>query len=85
MNSTEGVSIFRSFLEESGCIELRPVEKDILIQSAHISAQTGMKTPDAIHVATAMASGCDIFLTNDKAIQTHRGLERVLLTEYSDL
>lgn len=30
-----------------------------------IRAHYGFKTPDAIHLAAAVVSGCDVFLTND--------------------
>ena len=32
-----------------------------------------MKSSDAIHVAKTTVSDCDIFLTNDKNIQTPKG------------
>lgn len=56
--------------------------KETFIHAGILRGETNMKTPDAIHVATAMASGCEIFLTNDKDIQTPRGLEKVLLSDY---
>ena len=82
VGSTKGVSLFCSFLQESACFELFPIDKNILIQSSYIAADKNMKIPDAIHVATAMASGCEIFLTNDKSIQTPKNLEKILLSDY---
>ena len=81
-NATKAIDLFRSFLEDSDCFELLAIDKNILIQSAYISAKTGMKTPDAIHVATAIASHCDTFLTNDKSIRTPKKIEKVLLSNY---
>ena len=77
VGASDITSLFHTFLEESGCFSLIPVDKDILISSAYISASTGMKIPDAIHVATAIASDCDIFLSNDKNIRMPEGLEKV--------
>jgi predicted nucleic acid-binding protein len=34
-------------------------------RAAEIRAQYGFKTPDAIHLAAAVVSGGDAFLTND--------------------
>lgn len=56
--------------------------KETFIHAGILRGETNMKTPDAIHVATAIASGCEVFLTNDKDIQTPQGLEKVLLSEY---
>lgn len=39
--------------------------------AARLRAKHGIRTPDAIHVATALATGATEFLTND------RGLSRV--------
>lgn len=55
---------------------------DILIQAGILRGKTGMKTPDAIHVATAIASKCKIFLTNDRRIKMPKGLDKVLLSDY---
>jgi predicted nucleic acid-binding protein len=55
--------------------------KEILIHAGILRGKTTMKTPDAIHVATAIASNCKIFLTNDKDILTPKGLKKVLLSE----
>ncbi len=82
MNATAGVSLFRTFLEESNCLVLLPIDKEILVQSAYISAATGLKTPDAIHVATAIASDCEVFFTNDNNIRTPKRLEKVLFSDY---
>ena len=34
-----------------------------------------MKLVDAIHVATAEAMGCSVFLTNDRGIRAPAGIE----------
>lgn len=43
-----------------------PVARGILLEAALIRAQTkSMKTPDAIHAATAFAAGCSHLITGD--------------------
>jgi predicted nucleic acid-binding protein len=32
-----------------------------------LRAQFGFKTPDAIHLATGLLAGCDLFVTGDQA------------------
>ena len=82
-NATEAVSLYRTFLEDSGCFDLLQIHKEVLVQAAYITAETKMKLPDAIHVATAITTNCNLFLTNDKNIRTPRNMEIVLLSDYS--
>ena len=82
MDSSEGISLYRSFLEESGVFDLMETSRDTFVQSAFVAGTTSMKTPDAIHVATALESKCDIFLTNDKKIKTPKNLEKILISEF---
>ena len=43
-----------------------PMERDIARQAAQLRAtHTGLKTPDALHLATAQHYGCSEFWTND--------------------
>lgn len=62
--------------------EVVPVSRSILVEAARLCATTGLKLPDAIHVTTALQSGCSVFLTNDEGIK-HPGLERILLSEFA--
>ncbi len=39
--------------------------KKICLLAAQLRAAYRLKTPDAIHLATAIDSGCDTFITND--------------------
>jgi predicted nucleic acid-binding protein len=62
-------------------VRLIPITEDLLRQTAQIRAQTNLKTPDAIHAATALASGCVQFITNDPAFRRVTGLNVVVLSE----
>lgn len=41
------------------------VTRDVLVSAAALRAGVRLKLPDAIHLATAIQSGCTAFLTND--------------------
>lgn len=43
---------------------------EIADEAAQLSAFLNLKAPDAIHVATALASDCGVFFTNDKKLLT---------------
>jgi predicted nucleic acid-binding protein len=68
------------FLGENAAFELRSVTKEICIQAGILRGRTGMKTPDAIHVASAIAAGCDAFLTNDTRVRLPDRMERILFS-----
>ena len=50
-------------LQPSTSLHMAPVSREVLIAAARLRAETGLKLPDAIHVATAQLTGCDQFLT----------------------
>lgn len=82
IESLEGIILYRSFLEESGVFDLIATSRNTFLKSASIAGRTSMKAPDSIHVATALESKCDIFLTNDKKIKTPKNLEKILISDY---
>ena len=66
-------------LQTSDFLTVVPVSKDVLIEASHLRASYRNKLPDAIHLATALTQGCDLFVGNDKGITTPEGLELFLL------
>ncbi|RUR74872.1 type II toxin-antitoxin system VapC family toxin [Chlorogloeopsis fritschii PCC 9212] len=65
----------------SETIQLIPISQSILRQAANLRATTNLKTPDAIHAATALSISCNQFLTNDKGFRNVPGLPVVILSE----
>ena len=46
-----------------------PLTTEISTAAARLRAGHGLRTPDAIHAATALASGAKGFITNDRAFE----------------
>ncbi|MGI2909351.1 type II toxin-antitoxin system VapC family toxin [Tolypothrix sp. VBCCA 56010] len=65
----------------SGGMRLIPISQLILRQAANLRATTNLKTPDAIHAATALSFSCNQFLTNDKGFGNVSSLPVVILSE----
>ena len=62
-------------------LKLEPVSKEVLELATHFRADLRLKTPDAIHAATAQLLGCSTFLTNDRRLRLPAGIEAVLMDD----
>lgn len=58
-----------------------PVSAGIANEGARLRAQFGLKTPDAIQVATARHVGASAFLTNDAEFERVTGLKVLVLNK----
>ena len=61
---------------------LLPITHAVLREAAHLRATTKLKTPDAIHAATARQAGCTLFVTNDAAFRGLAGVPAAVLDDY---
>ena len=65
-------------------LRLMPPDEEICWMAARLRAEQGLRTPDAIHVATAAKGGAKLLITNDhKLAQVSVGqLEILVIDEY---
>jgi predicted nucleic acid-binding protein len=71
-------ALFRRILLHSPTLRLLPITRDILERAGRLrGAYPGLKTPDAIHAATALDANCTQMLTNDPAFRQIAGLNVV--------
>lgn len=61
----EVVNTYERMFSETRDITLIPVNKAIARRAADFRAAYNLRTPDALHIATATTIDCDAFLTND--------------------
>jgi predicted nucleic acid-binding protein len=54
--------------------EIVSLTREVMDRATEIRARHGVRTPDAIHLAAAMVSGCDVFLTNDHRLDHVPGI-----------
>jgi predicted nucleic acid-binding protein len=78
-NNTVLINAYEQFL--SSRITLFPIHDSILRLAAQLRATNSLKTPDAIHAATALNVGCTRFLTNDAGLRAIPGLSVVVLKD----
>jgi predicted nucleic acid-binding protein len=74
-NNTGLLSLYRQFIEESGAFELIATNRETYVRASLLRAQIGLRTPDAIHMASAIESDCTVFLTNDRQLKVPKGME----------
>lgn len=72
---------YEAILSKSHNFRLEPVTTMVARQAADLRAHYNLRTPDALHVATAMVAGCDAFLTNDTMLQRVKEIAVLLLDE----
>lgn len=56
-------------------IAKNPLTARIAEDAAWVRGQTGLRLPDAVHIATARDSGATALVTNDRRIRSRPGLE----------
>lgn len=61
--------------------EIVTLSTDVCLRAASIRGHFRFKTPDSIHLAAAVESGCDVFLTNDIPLQRFTGITIELLNQ----
>ena len=66
---------------ESGAVRLLDAPYSVFDDAARIRAETRLKTPDALHAATALSVGCTLFITNDRDFRRVPNLPVVILDD----
>jgi predicted nucleic acid-binding protein len=73
---------YEALLTRSRGLELVEVSRAILRDAAVLRAAIGVRTPDAIQLATALAHRCPTFLTNDRQLPALPGLRVLQLADF---
>ncbi len=72
---------YRDILVNSGGYQLVPITIPVAESAADLRARYNLRTPDALHVGSALRAGCDAFLTNDTGIKRVTELTVLVLDE----
>lgn len=72
---------YEEFLRHTDRVALTSVSDEIVLRSAGLRAQSGLKTADALHLATALEYGCDSFVSNDHGFSQREGIQIVRLNQ----
>ncbi len=80
-NNTGVCLAYENAIQNSPVLEVIPINRKILIESARLRTIINLRLPDAIHGATAILNGCETFLTNDKRLEVISGINVVILSD----
>ena len=72
--------LFRALFDANE-VSLIPASRPLWEEAARLRAMTGLKTPDALHAATALHAECTLFITNDSDFRPVAGLTIVVLDD----
>jgi predicted nucleic acid-binding protein len=72
------VKVFDAFFT-APTVQKTPLTFAVFDRAASIRANHGFKTPDSIHLAAAIESGCDRFLTHDARLARFNGINVEIL------
>lgn len=72
---------YRTLLQHTVPVTLVPVSAAIAEYGAEMRSEYNLRTPDALHVASAVDTGCDAFLTNDLTLRRVTRLRVLVLDE----
>jgi predicted nucleic acid-binding protein len=73
--------VYEAMLTPSTWLAVVPIERSILIEAAKLQAQLKLRLPDAIHIATAIATDCPTVLSNDRRLQAPPGVKLLRLKQ----
>ncbi len=74
---------YEQLLTRSRGIRVIDLSREQLQDAAQLRAVTGVKTPDALQLAAAIASGCGTFVTNDRRLPDIPGTRVLQLADYA--
>lgn len=75
------ISSFQRLVETLD-IEITEIDQEIAKKAARIRAEyKNFKAMDALQLATAVVSGCDLFLTNDKQLKQYTEIKCITVDE----
>lgn len=72
--------LFRALFDAQE-VSLIPATRELWENAARVRANTRLKTPDALHAATALQAECALFITNDTDFRRVEGLPVIVLDD----
>ncbi len=80
-SDNQTINAYRELLMRHKSIQIYSVLPSIAEKAAKLRATYNLRTPDALHIATAIESNSDVFLTNDLGLKRITDIQVLILDE----
>lgn len=77
----ELIAHYLEIVQRTPRITLVPVDRRVILRSVHLRAAFGLRSMDALHMATALVHNCETFLTNDERVRAGRQIRVLTLRQ----
>ncbi|HGG58338.1 MAG TPA: type II toxin-antitoxin system VapC family toxin [Gammaproteobacteria bacterium] len=74
---------YQTILTNSHGLKMAGLSLAVLNIAASLRARTGMRTPDALQIASAVHNRCTAFVTNDRRLPNAAGLPIIQIGDYA--
>ncbi|MEQ1605637.1 MAG: PIN domain-containing protein [Pyrinomonadaceae bacterium] len=78
--NTDLAAAYKEFLSGDD-FYLIPISTEVLRTAAELRANHNLKTPDAIHAASAISSGCEYLIANDNGFKRLSDIDVIILND----
>ena len=75
------VSSYLELMQRTPRITLAPVDRRVIERAVQLRADLGLRSMDALHLATALVHDCETFLTNDQRLNAADQIRVLTLRE----
>ncbi|VVB86864.1 PIN domain protein [uncultured archaeon] len=65
-------------------LEMVPLDESVSLKAAQLRAEYGLKTPDAIQLASVIHKNGDVFITNDRGMENVKEINVLTLKDMPD-
>jgi predicted nucleic acid-binding protein len=84
LGQTELQDQYKHLLLHGRNFTLVPIDTDIAEHAAELRARFGLRTPDALQIASVLSVDCTVLVTNDRKLRTVTDLEILVLDALLD-
>lgn len=75
--------LYREFFESFPNLRVLPIDSEVAEIASDLRAEHGLRTPDSLHMATAIRAGADAFVSQDLRLRKVRTIPFLALSETS--
>ncbi len=76
------ILLYRHIFATFPHLQVHDVDMETVELMSDLRAQYGLRTPDAIHLATTLLRGGQVFITNDDRLRTVEKLDILILNDF---